>query len=178
MFEQTFKNLDDVLRKEAGCSTELDYAEQTSWLLFLKYLDDFERDRALEAKLTGKKYKRLIDQEHRWSIWAAPKTKGGEFDHDNALAGEDLVEFVDDDLFPYLEGFRGRAESPDSIEYKVGEIFGEVRSKFRSGYLLRDETNNIKSTVGRDGAGICPARYGCDHPRPFGRRLGVEHHLQ
>jgi type I restriction enzyme M protein len=39
VFEQVFKNIDDVLRKEAGCTTELDYTEQTSWLLFLKYLD-------------------------------------------------------------------------------------------------------------------------------------------
>jgi type I restriction enzyme M protein len=39
MFEQAFRNIDDVLRKEAGCTTELDYTEQTSWLLFLKYLD-------------------------------------------------------------------------------------------------------------------------------------------
>ena len=39
MFEQAFKNIDDVLWKEAGCTTELDYTEQTSWLLFLKYLD-------------------------------------------------------------------------------------------------------------------------------------------
>ena len=38
MFEQAFKNIDDVLRKEAGCASELDYTEQTSWLLFLKYL--------------------------------------------------------------------------------------------------------------------------------------------
>ena len=36
MFEQAFKNIDDVLWKEAGCTTELDYTEQTSWLLFLK----------------------------------------------------------------------------------------------------------------------------------------------
>ena len=45
MFEQTFKNIDDVLRKEAGCTTELDYTEQTSWLLFLKYLDGLEQDK-------------------------------------------------------------------------------------------------------------------------------------
>lgn len=38
MFEQAFKNIGDVLRKEAGRTTELDYAEQTSWLVFLKYL--------------------------------------------------------------------------------------------------------------------------------------------
>ena len=51
MFEQAFRNIDDVLRKEAGCTTELDYTEQTSWLLFLKYLDGLEQDRADEAAL-------------------------------------------------------------------------------------------------------------------------------
>ena len=54
MFEQAFKNIDDVLRKEAGCTTELDYTEQTSWLLFLKYLDGLEQDKAMEAELEGK----------------------------------------------------------------------------------------------------------------------------
>jgi type I restriction enzyme M protein len=49
MFEQAFKNIDDVLRKEAGCASELDYNEQTSWLLFLKYLDSLEQDKAMEA---------------------------------------------------------------------------------------------------------------------------------
>ena len=56
MFEQAFKNIDDVLWKEAGCTTELDYTEQTSWLLFLKYLDGLEQDRADEAALSGRKY--------------------------------------------------------------------------------------------------------------------------
>ena len=73
MFEQTFKNIDDVLRKEAGCTTELDYTEQTSWLLFLKYLDDLEQERSLEAELAGKPYEFILDSAHRWSAWAAPK---------------------------------------------------------------------------------------------------------
>ena len=51
VFEQAFKNIDDVLWKEAGCTTELDYTEQTSWLLFLKYLDGLEQDLADEAAL-------------------------------------------------------------------------------------------------------------------------------
>lgn len=45
MFEQAFKNIDDVRWKEAGCATELDYTEQTSWLLFLKYLDGLVKNR-------------------------------------------------------------------------------------------------------------------------------------
>ena len=60
MFEQTFKNLDDVLRKEAGCSSELDYTEQTSWLLFLKYLDDLEREKAQKAELVGEGYEFIL----------------------------------------------------------------------------------------------------------------------
>ena len=138
MFEQTFKNIDDVLWKEAGCTTELDYTEQTSWILFLKYLDDMEQSRAMEAELVGKPYTRIIDAPHSWSKWAAPKKADGSFDHDNALTGDDLIEYVNRQLFPYLQGFRQRATGPDTIEYKIGEIFSEIKNRFQSGYSLRD----------------------------------------
>ena len=59
MFEQTFKNIDDILWKDAGCSTELDYAEQSSWILFLKWLDDYEKDKETKAKLENKKFKQI-----------------------------------------------------------------------------------------------------------------------
>ena len=72
-FEQTFKNIDDVLWKEAGCTTELDYTEQTSWILFLKYLDDMEQSRAMEAELVGKPYTRIIDATHSWSANGGPQ---------------------------------------------------------------------------------------------------------
>ena len=61
MFEQTFKNIDDILFKDAGCTSELDYTEQTSWLLFLKYLDSLEQDKATEAALKGKKYAYILE---------------------------------------------------------------------------------------------------------------------
>lgn len=138
MFEQTFKNIDDVLWKEAGCTTELDYTEQTSWILFLKYLDDLEKERALAAELHGKSYSYIIDPPHRWSTWAAPKREDGTLDHRKTLTGPDLIDFVDKNLFPYLHGFKDRAERPDTIEYKIGEIFGEIKNRFRSGYSLRD----------------------------------------
>jgi len=51
MFEQIFRNIDDVLWKEAGCATELDYTEQTSWMRFLKTLDNLKHERAQEAEL-------------------------------------------------------------------------------------------------------------------------------
>ena len=143
MFEQTFRNIDDVLWKEAGCTTELDYTEQTSWLLFLKYLDDLEQERALEAELVGKFYEFIIDEAHRWSVWAAPKKADSTVDHDNALIGDDLIDYVNRQLFPYLQGFKQRATSPDTIEYKIGEIFSEIKNRFQSGYSLRDALEYI-----------------------------------
>jgi type I restriction enzyme M protein len=142
VFEQTFKNIDDVLWKEAGCTTELDYVEQTSWLLFLKYLDDLEKDRAVQAELANRAYTPIIDAPHRWSRWAAPKDTSGKLDHNRALTGPDLIDYVNRELFPYLQGFRGRSE-PNTIEYKIGEIFAEIKNKFTSGYSLRDALDLI-----------------------------------
>ena len=100
MFEQAFKNIDDVLWKEAGCASELDYTEQTSWLLFLKFLDGLEEDKATEAQLEGKKYTYILDLPYRWETWAAPKDAGGKLDHNKARTGDDLRDFVDRTLFP------------------------------------------------------------------------------
>jgi type I restriction enzyme M protein len=137
MFEQVFRNIDDVLWKEAGCTTELDYVEQTSWLLFLRYLDDLEARRALDSELAGRAYTPILDAAHRWNCWAAPKDANGRLDHNRALTGPDLIDYVNRELFPYLQGFRGRSE-PRTIEYKIGEIFAELKNKFTSGYSLRD----------------------------------------
>ena len=138
MFEQAFRNIDDILRKESGCTTELDYTEQSSWLLFLKYLDAWERDKATEAELTGRPYTFTLAAEYRWNAWAAPQTPDGKFDHNRGLIGDDLKDFVDRKLFPYLHAFKQRASGANTIEYKIGEIFGEIKNKIQSGYNLRE----------------------------------------
>jgi type I restriction enzyme M protein len=143
LFEQTFKNIDDILHKDAGCSSELDYVEQTSWILFLKYLDDFEKDKRAAAELAGKTYTNIIDLKYQWSTWAVPKNKDGKIDHHKALTGDDLKDFVDQKLFPYLKKFKAEAESPDTITYKIGEIFTELKNKIQSGYNLREVLNRI-----------------------------------
>ncbi len=143
MFEQAFKRIDDILRKDAGVSTELDYIEQTSWLLFLKYLDALEEDRAARALLDGTPHAFLLDEPYRWHSWAAPLTAAGTLDHDRARAGDDLREFVDAELFPYLKGFKQRASRADTIEYKIGEIFGELKNKLQSGYNLREVIGHV-----------------------------------
>lgn len=112
MFEQAFKNIDDILHKDAGCSSELDYTEQSSWLLFLKYLDALETDKATVAALEGRRHDFILDARYRWDTWAAPKTADGRLDYNAAMTGDDLIEFVNQRLFPYLAGFKQRASGP------------------------------------------------------------------
>ncbi len=143
MFEQTFKNIDDILWKDSGCSTELDYAEQSSWILFLKWLDDYEKDKETKAKLENTKFKPTLNKEYQWSTWAIVKDKAGQVDFNKTLTGPDLKKFVDEKLFPYLSSFKNSAESFDTLEYKIGEIFSELKNKLQDGYTLRDVVNEV-----------------------------------
>ena len=148
-FEQIFKNIDDVLWKDAGADSELDYIGQTSWILFLRYLDELEQQKSDEAGLAGKSYTFILDEEFRWPNWAMPlRLRSGsesetELDHHIALTGPDLVEFVDLKLFPYLAKFKQTADNAQTIEYKVGEIFSELKNKIQSGYNLREVVEHV-----------------------------------
>ncbi|MBC7000341.1 N-6 DNA methylase [Cytophaga sp. FL35] len=137
-FEQTFKNIDDLLYKDSGADSELDYIGQTSWVMFLRYLDELEQDKADEAELRGEDYNFILDEEYRWPNWAMPKGADGKLDHHKAMTGPDLVQFVDYKLFPYLADFKQNADNPKTIEYKIGEIFSELKNKIQSGYNLRE----------------------------------------
>lgn len=142
MFEQTFNTIDNTLRKDAGLSTEMDYIEQTSWVLFLKYLSDLEIDRQHTAEFQGGKYEPIFEAEFLWEKWAAPM-KDGEIDK-NALTGDDLLEFVNQKLFPYLKAFKTKKDVElNSLEYKIGEIFDEMVNRIRSGYNLRTVINTV-----------------------------------
>jgi type I restriction enzyme M protein len=142
-FEQAFNNIDDTLWKDAGCSSELDYIEQTSWILFLKYLDDYESEKEAAALLNNESYKRIFDGEFRWQEWAMPRLNDGSLNYNVALTGDDLRDFVNFKLFPHLASFKQTADNPRSINYKIGEIFSELRNKLQSGYALRDVINKV-----------------------------------
>lgn len=138
-FLQTFKNIDDLLYKDSGADSEIDYIEQSSWILFLRYLDSLEKDKEDEATLEGKTYKYILDEPYRWETWAKPKSVRGTDDHHLELTGSDLVKFVENQLFPYLAEFKNlHSENARSIEYKIGEIFSELNNKIKSGYNLRE----------------------------------------
>lgn len=141
MFEQTFKNIDDILFKDAGCDSELDYAEQISWMLFLKYLDDLESSRSMEAELKGVDYNFILEEKFRWSTWAQPIKSDGKIDESSKLDGVDLIQFINKELWPYLRTFVEKDKQ--SIEYRIGEIFSELNNRIQSGYNLRECINLI-----------------------------------
>jgi len=141
-FESVFKAIDTTLWHDDGCSTAMDYVEQSSWVLFLKYFDDLENTREQAAMLEGGTYERIIDGEFRWNSWAMPLNEKGEYDISRALVGDDLTEFVNQKLFPYLQSFKEKYEQ-NTIEYKVGVIYTEIRNRISSGYNLRDVIERV-----------------------------------
>lgn len=95
----------------------LQYIEQLSWLLFLKLFDDLEK----QQELLNSEYQSIFDEKYQWHNWMGEKT------------GEELKEFIERDLIPYLAGLSGTPQKA-----KIASIFREVKNHMRSGYNLAE----------------------------------------
>src|SRR5215813_6559739 len=84
------KSARDAMRKDAGLNGDLDRIPQLAWLLFLKAFDGLENSR----EVTERAYRPAIESPYRWRDWAA--------DPVNGRTGEDLLEFINRELLPYL----------------------------------------------------------------------------
>ncbi|ELU0628986.1 type I restriction-modification system subunit M N-terminal domain-containing protein, partial [Campylobacter coli] len=122
-------------------SGAMHYTEQIGWILFLKFLDDYETNLKDLAFLDGKDYKSILQEKFSWSVWAAPK-KDGKLDVKNALSGDDLLSFVNNELFAYLKSFKDN-ENFKSIEYKIGGIFEFIDNRIANGHTLREVINLV-----------------------------------
>ena len=144
--QQKINRITDILRRDDGISGAMHYTEQTSWILFLKFLDDYEAEKVENAILSGKKFTPILDEEHHWSKWACPKTDDGKLDIQKAKTGSDLSEYVNDELFPYLKSFRTSAQADSqSFGYKIGSIFEYLDNKIASGHTMREVLDIIDS---------------------------------
>jgi len=133
----------DILRRDDGISGAMHYTEQISWILFLKYLNDYEESKAQDALIDGKQYKYIIDTKYRWDEWVYPLKENGEYDLKNAMGGDDLVAFVNNELFPYLQNFKSNLQDVKSVKYKIGAIFEFINNRIASGHTLREVIENI-----------------------------------
>lgn len=146
--QQKIDRITDILRRDDGISGAMHYTEQTSWVLFLKFLDDYESEKEDEAVLSGKDYQPVLDDEHRWASWACPKAADGKLDLARAKTGDDLTDYVNKQLFPYLKSFANAAATgadPKSFTYKIGAIFQYLDNKVASGHTLREVLDIVDS---------------------------------
>ena len=135
--ESKINRITDILRRDDGISGAMHYTEQISWVLFLKFLADLEESKAEDAELDGEIYTYIIDEKYRWQNWAVLKVDGKK-DIINSKSGDDLLDFVNKELFPYLKGFKSITENPKSIKYKIGAIFEFLDNRIANGHTLRE----------------------------------------
>ncbi len=129
------KSARDVMRKDDNLSTDVDRIPQFSWILFLKCFDDLEQKR----ESLDKNYSPIIPIGYRWKNWASEKD---EKDNDQkVLTGNDLIKFVNDDLFPTLSKLiGGKGNEQQEV---ISSVFKELNNRFVSGYVLRKVVNKI-----------------------------------
>ncbi|HFS5125991.1 TPA: N-6 DNA methylase [Campylobacter jejuni] len=126
----------DILRRDDGISGAMHYTEQIGWILFLKFLDDYETNLKDLAFLDGKDYKSILQEKFSWSVWAAPK-KDGKLDVKNALSGSDLLEFLKNDaLF-------GKEKTP--LSYAMG-VMNMILHEISSPNIIKTNTLSKKIT--------------------------------
>ena len=128
-----------IMRKDAGLNGDLDRIPQLAWLLFLKAFDGLE----VEREIVDGDYRPAIEAPYRWRDWAADRIDG--------RTGDDLLDFVNNGLFPYLCDLVGETDrDPRDV---VATIFKETYNRMVSGYLLRDvvdQVNRIDFTSSED----------------------------
>src|SRR5205809_923366 len=101
------KSCRDLMRKDKGLSGDVDRLPMLTWIMFLKFLDDMERVRSDEAALEGKTFRPLIDKPYRWCDWNVPNSNGDDDGLHNAMTGDALIAFINQDEAVRPDGTRG-----------------------------------------------------------------------
>src|SRR5207245_7226318 len=92
------KSARDIMRKDKGLNGDLDRLPLLTWIMFLKFLDDLELQRADEAKLGSKRFKPAIEPPYRWRDWAARA---------DGITGGELLSFINQDRCTRPDGKTG-----------------------------------------------------------------------
>lgn len=121
------KSIQDIMRKDTGVDGDAQRLSQIVWMLFLKIFADKED----EAEVMKDDYKSPLDEKYRWQNWAQD---------DEGLTGDDLIDFINNDLFPYLQNLDNDTNKQALI---ISNIFQDTYNYMKSGTLLRQVINKI-----------------------------------
>jgi type I restriction enzyme M protein len=139
------KSARDTMRKDKGLNGDLDRLPMLTWVLFLKFLDDHERQREAEAILAGRLPFPAIEAPYRWRDWAA---------EEDGITGDELLRFINYEeavrpdgttgkgLFKYLRDLTVSGRSGDRRDV-IATVFAGIANRMQSGYLLRDVINKV-----------------------------------
>jgi len=128
----TIKSIQDIMRKDVGVDGDAQRIGQLVWMLFLKILDDREQ----EWELLDDSYRSPLPEMYRWRNWAADP---------EGITGDELKEFIDNDLFPKLRGLQPRHSK--AMGFVIRGIFEDAYNYMKSGQLLRQVINKIQQGV-------------------------------
>lgn len=126
------KRLRDIMRNDAGINGDAQRIEQIAWMLFLKVYDAKEQD----WEWDDDNYQSIIPEACRWQNWAVDDKSG------TALTGDQLLDFVNNTLFPTLKKLPVDASTPIKKAI-VQTTFADANNYMKDGVLLRQVINVI-----------------------------------
>lgn len=121
------KSIQDIMRKDAGVDGDAQRISQLVWMIFLKVFDDKEQEWELDDN-----YESPIPQRLRWRTWAS---------NNEGITGDELLDFINNDLFKSLKDLAITKENRTSILVK--EVFEDAYNYMKSGTLIRQVVNEI-----------------------------------
>ncbi|MEB3231291.1 MAG: class I SAM-dependent DNA methyltransferase, partial [Leptolyngbyaceae bacterium] len=127
------KSIQDIMRKDVGVDGDAQRISQLTWMLFLKIFDDKEQ----EWEFTLDSYQSPLEERHRWSNWAK---------NDEGMTGDELINFVNNDLFPALKRL-ATAAGVSKYGRVIGSVFEDAYNYMKSGTLLRQVVNVIEEDL-------------------------------
>jgi type I restriction enzyme M protein len=130
------KRIQNIMRQDAGVNGDAQRIEQMTWMFFLKVYDTQEETWEYKASREGKKFSSIIPEELRWRNWAVDKKDG------LAPTGDELLNLVNNNLFPTLKNIEITPETPRSKTI-VKDVFEDINQYMKNGTLLRQVVNVI-----------------------------------
>src|SRR5665648_77668 len=125
----TVKSIQDIMRQDVGVDGDAQRISQLCWMFFLKIIDDQDQ----ELELTKDDYRSPIPKKYQWRAWAADP---------EGITGEELLTFVNDELFPALKNLSASAK-PGDRRRVVRDVFEDAYNYMKSGHLIRQVVNKI-----------------------------------